>query len=98
MRPHFNEWTNTTLFLSGQLSHTLWQEFPDADIVELRRAWFRLPLEHPGPYFAHRLRLAALLFGFDNPALPDHQVLMMGFVAMEGNPSIEQQPKVWRQA
>jgi hypothetical protein len=98
MRPHFNEWTNTTLFLSGQLSHTLWQDFPDENVLELRQAWFRLPLEHPGPYFAHRLRLAALLFGFDNAALPDHQVLMMGFVAMEGNPSIEQVPNAWRQA
>lgn len=88
LRPHFNHWSNTTLYESGQLVHTLWKRFPDADVAALRRAWLRLPFEHPGPYFAHRLRVAALLFGFDNAALPDHQVLMAGQFAMEGNPPV----------
>jgi hypothetical protein len=90
LRAHFTDWSNTTVFNSGKLIPTLAADFSDAQIAELRRAWLRLPIDHPGPYFAHRLRLAELLFGFDNAALPDHQVLMPGFVPMDGNPEIVQ--------
>jgi hypothetical protein len=89
LRPHFTDWSNTTVLMSGKLVPTLAREYSPEQIAELRRAWLRLPLDHPGPYFAHRLRLAELLFGLDPAALPDHQVLMPGFVALGDNPPIE---------
>jgi hypothetical protein len=98
LRAHFTDWSNTTVFNSGKLIPTLAADFSDAQIAELRHAWLRLPIDHPGPYFAHRLRLAELLFGFDNAALPDHQVLMPGFVPMDGNPEIVQGQNAVRDA
>ncbi len=98
LRPHFTDWSNTTVLMSGKLVPTLAREYSAEQIGELRRAWLRLPLDHPGPYFAHRLRLAELLFGLDPAALPDHQVLMPGFVALGDNPPIEQAPNALREA
>jgi hypothetical protein len=98
LQPHFTEWSNTTVFNSGRLIPTLAMDFSEAQIAELRQAWVDLPLEHPQAYLAHRLRLAELLFGLDNAALPDHQVLMPGFVAMEGNPAIAPAPNAAREA
>jgi len=92
LRPHFTDWSNTTVFNSGKLIPTLAADFSETQINALRSAWLRLPLEHPQAYFAHRARLASLLFGFDTAALPDHQVLMAGFVQMQGNPEITQTP------
>lgn len=89
LRPHFTDWSNTTVLMSGKLIPTLAYAYSPEQIAELRRAWLRLPIDHPGPYFAHRLRLAELLFGLDPAALPDHQVLMPGFVALGDNPPIE---------
>lgn len=98
LRPHFTDWSNTTVLMSGKLIPTLAREYSPEQIAELRRAWLRLPVDHPGPYFAHRLRLAELLFGLDPAALPDHQVLMPGFVQLGDNPPIDQAPNAVRQA
>lgn len=97
LRPHFTEFSNTTVFESGKLIPTLGSDFGAEDIAELRVAWWRLPFEHPRAYWSHRLRLTALLFGFDNPALPDFMVLAMAFTPMEGNPPIVAEPAPWRQ-
>lgn len=97
LREHFVDFSNTTVFNSGKLMPTLVVDYSDAQIDALRRAWLALPFDHPRPYFAHRLRLAELLLGFDNAALPDHQVLMPGFVAYRDNPPIVQAPNSLRE-
>jgi hypothetical protein len=97
LREHFVDFSNTTVFNSGKLMPTLVVDYSDAQIDALRRAWLALPFGHPRTYFAHRLRLAELLLGFDNAALPDHQVLMPGFVAYRDNPPIVQSPNSLRE-
>lgn len=97
LRPHFSDWSNTTVFGSRRITSTLVAEFSDEQIADLRRAWLSLPLEHPQAYFRHRLRLAVLLFGVDQQGLPAHQVLQPGFVGFGDNPPLEQAPNALRQ-
>jgi len=93
LRAHFSEWSNTTVLESYKLIPAHVMDFSAAQVNTLAYAWLGLPFEHPRAYFGHRLRLTALLLGFDNAALPDALVLLPGLVQRPGNPPIEQPPR-----
>lgn len=98
LEAHIDDYTNTTVFNSGMLIPTLAADFAPSDIDRLRQRWLSLPFAYPEAYLRHRLRLAELLFGLDNAALPDHQVLSMGYTPLEGNPPVVVAPRPAREA
>jgi len=87
LRRHFTDYSNTTVFDTGKLRHSLDAPYRPDQRAALRALAWSLPTEHPRAYFRHRLRLASLLFGWDRAGLPDGQVLMPGLNAYEDNPT-----------
>lgn len=88
MQARFLPYSNTALYRDDAFRHSLFVPYRDDQRRALMQAWLRLPLEHPHAYFAHRLRLSALLFGFDQAALPDRLVLVPDVVALGDNPPV----------
>ncbi|KFN43918.1 hypothetical protein [Arenimonas oryziterrae] len=87
VRAHYTDYSNTTVYESGQIFHSLDGPYTDEQTAALRDLAWRLPVEHPRAYFAHRLRLAVLLFGGDRAGLPDDQVFSPGRTVYEDNPT-----------
>lgn len=88
LRASFREDTNTTVFETGKLRHSFDRPYAPAERAALHRLAWTLPTRYPGSYFRHRLRLAALLYGFDQPALPDYLVFSPGLHAYGDNPAV----------
>lgn len=89
LREVFADFSNTTVFQTGKLKHSFDGPYTDDERAALRRLAWQLPTCYPQSYFAHRLRLAELLYGFDRQGLPDHQVFSPGLHPYGDNPTIE---------
>jgi hypothetical protein len=90
LRGKFADYSNTTVFELGKLRHSLGRPYSEAERSALYALAWQLPSHHSRAYFAHRLRLAELLFGFDRAGLPMHQVLSPGFTQYADNPPVLQ--------
>lgn len=89
LRGKFVDYSNTTVFELGKLRHSLGREYSDEERAALHSLAWQLPTKHSRAYFAHRLRLAGLLYGLDRKALPAHQVLALGLTQYGDNPVVE---------
>jgi len=74
LQGYFRDYSATTIFQTGHLRHTLYSDHSAEDVRRLLKAWLRLPLDHGCAWAAHRLRLSAMLFGWDRTGRPDFQV------------------------
>jgi hypothetical protein len=92
LQGYFREYSATTIFQTGHLRLSLYSDFSAEDERRLLAAWLRLPLDHGRDYAAHRLRLSALLFGWDRAGRPDFQVLSPVRHELPGNPQIRYHP------
>jgi hypothetical protein len=88
----FRDYSNTTIFQTGQLQTTLYTAHAAEDERQLLVAWLRLPLEHGRAWAAHRLRLTALLFGWDRAGRPDFMVFAPIRYELPGNPQLRYRP------
>jgi hypothetical protein len=88
----FVPYSNTTVFETGKLLHSLARPLDEAERRALYDLAWRLPTQHPQAYFAHRWRLTRLLFGLDREGLPAHQVLQPGVVPFQDNPPLAAAP------
>lgn len=89
LRGKFVDYSNTTVFELGKLRHSLGRAYSEEERAALHGLAWQLPTHHTHAYFAHRLRLAELLYGFDPEALPAHQVLALGLTRYGDNPVVE---------
>ena len=92
LQGYFREYSATTIFQTGHLRTTLYTSFSDEDEHRLLMAWLRLPLDHGRAWTAHRLRLSAMLFGWDRFGRPDFQVFAPIRYEFPGNPQIRYRP------
>lgn len=86
-----------TLNVSSRMTTVFTTKMSDADLAALRRTWLSLPLAYPRPYAAHRLRMASLLFGWDQAAHPDYLVLQQGMVPYDDNPLVPANASRWHE-
>ena len=92
LRGYFRDYSATTIFQTGHLRTTLYTSFSDEDEHRLLMAWLRLPLDHGRAWAAHRLRLMALLFGWNRAGRPDFQVFAPIRYELPGNPQLRYRP------
>jgi hypothetical protein len=92
LQGYFREYSATTIFQTGHLRHTLYTAYSPEDERRLLMAWLRLPLDHGRAWAAHRLRLSAMLFGWDRAARPDFQVFAPIRYEFPGNPQLRYRP------
>jgi hypothetical protein len=92
LQDYFSDYSATTIFQTGHLRTTLYSDHSAEDVHRLLLAWLRLPLDHGRAYAAHRLRLSAMLFGWDRAGRPDFQVFAPVRYELPGNPQIRYSP------
>ncbi len=92
LQGYFRDYSNTTIFQTGHLRLSFHRPYEPADAERLFAAWLRLPRDHGPAWVQHRLRLCALLFGWDRPGLPDFQVFQFVRHELEGNPPLHARP------
>jgi hypothetical protein len=95
LRRAFSPATNTSLYEGGKVTLHYATPMSDADYATLRSAWFNLPVAHTRPYFAHRLRVAELMFGGDPVARPGYLVLSPAITAYADNPPVLLNASPW---
>ncbi len=95
LRKAFDPAVNTTLYESGKVTLAYETPMSDEDFAALRRAWLDLPVSHSRAYAAHRLRVAELMFGWDQAAHPDSLVLSPTMVAYADNPPVALNASPW---
>jgi hypothetical protein len=88
LRGYFRPYSATTIFQTGHLRTTLYSDHSADDVGRLFKAWLRLPIDHGRAYAAHRLRLCAMLFGWDRVSRPDFHVFSPERYELAGNPPI----------
>lgn len=89
LRRDFVAYAAVPVFASGKIRDSVGPTaFDETQERALRAAWLNLWREHPGDYLAHRCRLAALMFGFDRPALPDNLILDYSITPLGDNPAV----------
>ena len=96
LQRHFSDYTNTTIYESGKLKHGFDVPYSPEQKKALAALAWSLPFEHGHAYFRHRLRLAELLYGWDQQGLPDGQVLMPEIVHYGDNPPVLSSPSPYR--
>lgn len=92
LRGYFRDYSNTTLFQTGHLRLSLFADYSGEEERRLLAAWLRLPWEHGRAWAAHRLRLCALLFGWDRAGRPPFLVFQPVRVPLPGVPQQEYRP------
>jgi hypothetical protein len=92
LQGYFRDYSATTIFQTGHLQTTLYSNHSAEDVRRLLAAWLRLPLDHGRAWAAHRLRLCALLFGWDRAGRPDFLVFGPIRYELAGNPQIRYRP------
>jgi hypothetical protein len=92
LRGYFREYSATTIFQTGHLRTTLYTAYSPEDEHRLLIAWLRLPLDHGRAWAAHRLRLSAMLFGWDRAGRPDFQVFAPIRYELPGDPQLRYRP------
>ncbi len=97
LQQHFSDYTNTTIYETGKLKHGFDGPYSPEQKKALAKLAWSLPSEHGQAYFRHRLRLAELLYGWDQQGLPDGQVLMPDIVHYGDNPPVLSSPSTYRQ-
>ena len=85
----FVDYSNGTVFHTGKLNHSFDGPYTAQERDALRRLAWELPARHTASYFAHRLRVSEMLFGWDRAGLPDGQVLWPILHGYGDNPPIE---------
>ena len=92
LKEYFQEYSGTTIFQTGHLRTTLYSDHSAEDVHRLLMAWLRLPLDHGRAYAAHRVRVSAILFGWDRAGRPDFQVFSPIRYEFPGNPQLRYHP------
>jgi len=92
LQGYFREYSAPTIFQTGHLRSTLYANYSDEDERRLLMAWARLPIDHGPAWTAHRLRLMALLFGWDRARRPDFLVFAPVRYEFPGNPQLQCRP------
>ena len=92
LRGYFRDYSATTIFQTGHLQTTLYSGHSAEDVRRLLKAWLRLPVDHGRAWTAHRLRLCALLFGWDRAGRPDFLVFAPLRYELPGNPPLQYRP------
>jgi len=85
---NFMETANSPLFNEKKLKHNLVKPFTTTERQALLQAWLSIMTDHTKDYLAHRLRLAQLLFGWDQSNHPNYLVFHPGIYAMPDNPPV----------
>lgn len=92
LRGYFSEYSGTTIFQTGHVRNTFYWSHSAEDERRLLMAWLRLPVDHGRAWAAHRLRLSALLFGWDRAGRPDFLVFSLTRYELAGNPQLRYRP------
>lgn len=92
LRRDFSPYAHMASLREGQLHVDPRGDYRTDQIAALRRAWHALPREHATPYWSHRARTAAALFGLAAADQPDHRVLEPVIVRFRDNPELPTRP------
>lgn len=89
LKTDFMPYAAVPVFASGKIRDSVGpRSFDDGQMSELNRAWLDLWWNHPRSYFAHRVRVAKLLFGFEPLTLPNALIVDYTVAALADNPPI----------
>ena len=91
LRGLFVDYSNGTVYHTGKLNHSFDGDYTARERDALRRLAWDLPTRHTASYFAHRLRVTEMLFGWDRAGLPDGQVFWPILHAYGDNPPLDVQ-------
>ena len=89
LQASFVDYSNGTVFHTGKLNHSFDGPYSPEERSALRRLAWELPTRYPASYFAHRLRVAEMLYGWDRAGLPDGQVIWPILHGYGDNPPLE---------
>ena len=95
LRTHFVDYANPPLFAVGKLRHSFDAPYTPEQRAALDHLAWQLPTQHTAAYLRHRLRLSALLFGWDRAGQPDHLVLAPRIEPYGDNPALAPRRPAW---
>ncbi|MGH8499529.1 MAG: hypothetical protein ACRERV_12100, partial [Methylococcales bacterium] len=90
LKQDFDPSVNVPVFKSSLIYINPYYPMSEQDFSVLKKAWWRLPLDHPKAYLQHRWYVSKNLLGWQDVAHPNY-VFAPGIVSYKDNPEIAAQ-------